>query len=96
MTQAHFQISNIYKRTLYKRHPTFPVTDQRLHTGMKLPQLIIQIFKMLLLLLKPLTNTHIRSSVCGLIPSSPLSNLTFPVCFIDILIPISILPSRNL
>lgn len=49
---------------IYKRHPTFPVTDQRLHAGMKLPQLIVQILKMLLLLLKPLTNTHIRSSVC--------------------------------
>lgn len=65
---------------------------------MKLPQLIIQIFKMLLLLLKPLTNTHthIRSSVCSLILFSPLSNLTFTVCFINILIPISLLPSRNL
>lgn len=40
------------------RLPTFPVTDQRLHAGMKLPQLIVQILKMLLLLLKPLTNTN--------------------------------------
>ena len=37
---------------------TFPVTDQRLHADVKLPQLNVQILKMLLLLLEPLTHTR--------------------------------------
>lgn len=66
---------------------------------MKLPQLIVQILKMLLLLLKPLTNTHTSGVqyVDQFLPlTSPYSNLTRPVCFIDILIPISPLPSGKL
>lgn len=35
---------------------TFPVTDQRLHAGVEFPQLDVQILKMLLLLLEPLTS----------------------------------------
>lgn len=42
---------------------TFPVTDQRLHAGVKFPQLNVQILKMLLLLLKPLTQTQTHPAI---------------------------------
>lgn len=42
---------------------TFPVTDQRLHAGVKFPQLNVQILKMLLLLLKPLTQTQTHRAI---------------------------------
>lgn len=42
---------------------TFPVADQRLHAGVKFPQLNVQILKMLLLLLKPLTQTQTHPAI---------------------------------
>lgn len=51
---------------------TFPVTDQRLHAGVKFPQLNVQILKMLLLLLKPLTQTQTHPAIKTFIQCSHL------------------------
>lgn len=75
-------------RTQRNKQRTFPVTHQRLHAGMKLPQLNIQILKMLLLLLKPLKHAHIHTQEdsCFLIKAHdlqqhPSSRSSFPAPF---------------